>query len=413
MPDTLEQLVDLVGKLDDSPGESTPRERFRKYLREQIKDVGRLRDYVDESLRLKGDQATQANRALQDLVNRIGELLGFSVTFGRYSGVANQIGFDGRWFSTATDFHVVVEVKTTEVYAIKTATLLNYINELVSAQVIPGHTQAMGLYVVGSPDPDIKQVENAIVAEHLNDRLRIISVESLLTLADLMANYDVVHADILALIRPSAPTIDSTVNLLNRVVGQTPVLETPEVLPVAPIAPEPLDMLSPLSESTSSPRYWLTPVSAEPGEKAEDIIQSLVGAETPIYAFRDNNPGRKKVKPGDHICFYAAGSGVVADAEITSYPEHKNHPAIHGPLWVFDVTDVRLYLDEPVILADVTFRGKLDAFEPPHDPVSWSWFVQQTRPISEHDFEILTRSSGKGPVMLPPVQGNTNHVDHN
>jgi hypothetical protein len=58
------------------------------------------------------------------------------VTFGRYSGVQNEIGFDGHWVSP-TGFHVVVEVKTTEVYAINTAVLLSYIDKLVSAAKIP------------------------------------------------------------------------------------------------------------------------------------------------------------------------------------------------------------------------------------------------------------------------------------
>ncbi len=30
----LKQILDLVGKLDDTPGEETPRERFRRFLKE-------------------------------------------------------------------------------------------------------------------------------------------------------------------------------------------------------------------------------------------------------------------------------------------------------------------------------------------------------------------------------------------
>jgi len=63
---TLSQVLGLVGKLDDSPGKDTPRERFRRFLRENIKDVSSLRDYVEECLRNTGEQY---NYALQDLVN--------------------------------------------------------------------------------------------------------------------------------------------------------------------------------------------------------------------------------------------------------------------------------------------------------------------------------------------------------
>ena len=36
----LGQILSLVGKLDDSPGDDTPRERFRHFLRENITEVG-------------------------------------------------------------------------------------------------------------------------------------------------------------------------------------------------------------------------------------------------------------------------------------------------------------------------------------------------------------------------------------
>ena len=48
---TLKQILDLVGRLDDSPGDDTPRERFRRFLKENVKEVGQVRDYVEECIR--------------------------------------------------------------------------------------------------------------------------------------------------------------------------------------------------------------------------------------------------------------------------------------------------------------------------------------------------------------------------
>src|SRR5271157_3229009 len=93
------------------------------------------------------------------LVQNIGQ-----VKVGRYRGVQNQIGFDGLWQSP-TSLNLVVEVKTTETYAIRTATLLNYIDELISEKRIASREAALGLYVVGRPDPELRQLENSIVAE--------------------------------------------------------------------------------------------------------------------------------------------------------------------------------------------------------------------------------------------------------
>ena len=72
--------------------------------------------------------------------------------------------------------------------------------------------RALGLYIVGKPDPEQRQLENAIVAERVTDRLRIVSVESLLGLADMMNVYGVTHEDALAVLWPSGPLVDKETN---------------------------------------------------------------------------------------------------------------------------------------------------------------------------------------------------------
>ena len=69
---------DTCGKLDDSSGSDTPRERFRRFLQENVTRVGEVRDYIEECLRTSGDQYS---RALQDLVNHLGHFLGFPGDF--------------------------------------------------------------------------------------------------------------------------------------------------------------------------------------------------------------------------------------------------------------------------------------------------------------------------------------------
>src|SRR5579864_239189 len=156
---TLNQILDLVGTLDDSTGPDTARDRFRRFLANNVKSVAELRDHLEQCLRTPGDQY---NRALQDLVNHVGAFLGFEVIFGRYRGLQGEIGFDGHWKSP-TGVHVVLEVKTSETYAIKTSTLTGYIDQLISAKQIPSWDSALGLYVVGRPDPEVRQLEHAII----------------------------------------------------------------------------------------------------------------------------------------------------------------------------------------------------------------------------------------------------------
>ena len=213
---TLNEILDLVGKLDDAEGDQTPRERFRRHLQQKVSEVGQIQDYVEECLRNSGEQY---NRALQDLVNHLGRFLGFDVTFGRYQGIRGKIGFDGYWKSPA-GFHIVIEVKTTDVYTIKTATLIGYVDELISEKYISSWDYALGLYIVGRPDSELRQLENAIMAEKRMTQLRIISTKSLLSLVEMMKEFKVVHEEILDLLRPSGPKIDPIVDLMARLVAE-------------------------------------------------------------------------------------------------------------------------------------------------------------------------------------------------
>jgi hypothetical protein len=396
----LSQILALVGKLDDSAGDETPRERFRRYLADNVKEVGEIRDYIGECL-LKSGEAY--NRALQDLVNHVGRFLGFEVVFGRYQGVVNQIGFDGHWISP-TGFHLVVEVKTTDVYTIKTKTLVGYVDDLISAKKIANWDAAMGLYVVGRPDANLQQLDNAIVAEKRTDQLRILSVESLLALADMASEYDVSHNDILALLRPSGPRIDPIIDLITSLLAsgatnsadttaaqtQAPVIAAGSIIAeskAAPLVAIPVILAS----DDSTVTYWLTPVKSDEGRSAEECIQELVGSEH-IYAFGHRTPGRKLIKPGDRICFYATTKGVIAHARVASLPENKPHPKVSDPEhfpWVFNVDSSVLYLNKPVVV-NAELRSQLDAFKGKDLYQSWAWFVQSTHKLSEHDFQLLT-----------------------
>ena len=381
----LDEILKLVGKLDDSPGDDTPRERFRRFLRENVDGVGQVRDYIDECL---SSSDPKHSYALQDLINYLGCFLEFDVVFGRYKGVHGQIGFDGHWES-ASGHHVVVEVKTSETYAIKTSALIGYVDALISDKQIPSWSQALGLYVVAKPHPEKKQLENAIIAEKNVDRLRVVSVESLLSLAEMMSEYDIAHDDVLALLRPSGPTIDPVVELMSRLVAEQIETQPEDGKPPKPTSDtEPLPEPPPVSQTEVN--YWLTPVRSDEEQSAEEVIQTLVGKEQ-IYAFGEKTPGRKLLKPGDFICFYASSKGVVAHAEVASVPKNEPHPSVrHSEKypWVFDLTAPDLYLDTPVAI-DADKRSQLEQFEGRDPTKNWSWFVQATRKIAKHDFDHL------------------------
>ncbi|HOI71242.1 MAG TPA: hypothetical protein PLC38_03030 [Methanobacterium sp.] len=371
MQATLKETLELIGKLDDSTGDNSSRIRFHNYLKSYITEVGQLRDYLEESIR---ETDNQYNKAFQDLVNHLGTFLGFKVVFGRYSGVKNEIGFDGHWISPE-GFHLVVEVKSSETYPIKTATLLEYMNQLISEKEIPSDIDVIGVYVIGKPNPEVQQLKNAIIAENRFQQLRIISIDALITLAELMNEYDVNHEDILSIIKPSGPSIDPNVEIMIKLAAQQG-------------APPETEQQKPTPEGEIN--YWITPVRDEEDENASETIQKLVG-NLKIYAFGERTPGRKLIKQGDKICFYETGNGIVAHATVDSSPKNQPSPDIRNPElypWTFKLKEPRLYLDNPTII-NKELRSQLEAFKDKDPNKLWAWFVQSTRKISEHDFNNL------------------------
>jgi len=147
--------------------------------------------------------------------------------------------------------------------------------------------------------------------------------------------------------------------------------------------------------TSNETQYWMTPVNNE-DQKAEVTIRKLV-SENGIYAFGEHTPGRKRVRIGDLICFYAVGKGVVAYARVSSLPEKRNHPAVKNAekyCWVFGVSDPLLFLESPRAI-DASVRQKLDAFKGKDAVHWWQWFVQATTRLTKHDFEYLIgRPSG-------------------
>ena len=58
--ETLSELLDNVGQLDDSEGDDTARERFRRMLKQKVSSASQIREFVQECLNNSGDQFNKA-----------------------------------------------------------------------------------------------------------------------------------------------------------------------------------------------------------------------------------------------------------------------------------------------------------------------------------------------------------------
>jgi hypothetical protein len=325
---------------------------------------------------------------LQDLVNRLGELLGFEVEFGRYRGVPGEIGHDGLWKSRS-GLHIIVETKTSEIYAVKTSTLLGYADRLISEKRVSDWDHALGLYVVARPDRELAQLENAIIAEKRTHQLRVISAEALLQLAELVLDYEEAgHDAALTLLRPSGPRVDPVITLITTLVAR-------EKQEVAIRPAPPTDRQQDGKESAKADggtRYYLVPVGEDDEESPIDVVHRVLGGN--VFAFSERAPYKQNMKAGDWLCFHASATGVVAHARISVPPARKRHPRVKHPEeypWVVELEAVKTYTDTPVSI-DRAMRAQLDAFKGKDLDRPWGWFVVTVNRIDKHDYDLLTRS---------------------
>jgi len=176
----VQQIISFAGngKLTDG---GTASQEFRSFL--SLVPSSLLDRYANECLSKSFDNS---GLALQDIVNEVGKRLGFSVSPGRYRGIAGQIGFDGLWKSSEGE-HIVVEVKTTDTYRIDLNTIANYRKELIKAQ---GLTEAESsiLMVVGREGTG--DLEAQIRGSRHAWDTRLISVEALLRLMRIKEEID-------------------------------------------------------------------------------------------------------------------------------------------------------------------------------------------------------------------------------
>lgn len=164
----VEQLVAMCGdgKLKDN---SECSRDFREFLTTQ--SLQTLKQYTDYCLETKLEKG---GLILQDVVNEMGRKIGYEVINGRYSGVRNDIGFDGLWFDGEN--YIIVEVKTTDAYRINLDTILAYADKKAKEDTKSSDNYT-ALIVVGRQDTG--DLEAQIRGSRHAWRARLISIESL------------------------------------------------------------------------------------------------------------------------------------------------------------------------------------------------------------------------------------------
>jgi len=173
---SLSQILTFIGdgKLKDNGNTSI---EFRQLL--EIIPTEILKKFINDCLTDKFDNN---GFALQDIINQIGQRLGFNIENGLYQGRSNAIGFDGIWTSKDNNYSYIIEVKTTDAYRMNLDTIAEYRYKLIEENKIIQDKSSL-LIIVGRQDTgDLEaQIRGS---KHAWD-IRLLSSDSLIKLLSL------------------------------------------------------------------------------------------------------------------------------------------------------------------------------------------------------------------------------------
>jgi len=356
---TLDQLLTIVGRLDDGPGFDTSRERFRRFLVDRMGALDSARLILEQCRERSGEQS---HRALQDAVVLFGRFLGFETNFGRYHHEPGAVPAHGTWLSRHR-LQVTLIVCTDQ-----TADLdLDSVSHRISDG--DGDTLRIALLVVTPFYAGRDRLEHAVGAgQHPN--LRLISLRGMIRFAGLVTEGQLTHHDVLQVFTPPV-TLDGRIDLLERVAAAARSEPIGEDLSASILEPEREDR-----------RYWVNVMGVDPFTPTERIVRSLIGTRQ-ILGINPAPGLEDRVRTGDAICVFVAGRGIVAHAQIAGILMDGSRIIRDAKRFthVLRLTNVIVY-DTPV-LPNPDLTRKLDlALADDAEAV--------TAPISPREFESIT-----------------------
>ncbi len=359
----LDELLLLVGRLDDAPGFDAARERFRRFLLERVTDASTARTLIEECQQSVGEQR---HRALQDLVVLIGRLLGFEIGFGAYERAPQEGGADGQWRSPGL-LTVMLHVRTEQ-------TADAPLDALAAAVTPPSEDSVgdsrIGLCVVGRQFAARARLGELIAADARLRQIRVVSVQSLLSLAAQVAARRVAHEEVVKLLR-SGFSLDFVIELVDRPANGKPSEDNGAAA-------------SPGVAAHSDPAFWVATITGNEMSAASRVLQSVI-AHRRVLAIYHAGRFRADGAPGDWVCFFLPGKGVVGHAQLMSVIEDGASVVRHASRFsrVYRLADVTLY-EQPIARA---LRAERPFGVPPVDvPLAGACLA----PIAKEDFLSLT-----------------------
>jgi hypothetical protein len=317
---TLQEVLTLVGRLDDAPGFDTPRERFRRFLTERVTTVEALRTMLAQCQEGLGDQHA---RARQDLIVMLGRFLGFDVTFGAYEP-RGSVRLEGHWRSRRRA-RIVLEICAERTEDSDVDALSRTLAAVAATTPAEDDERWVGLCVTTPFYAARRRLEKRLAQRDISD-VRCVTVESLLWLAEMVTVERLQHADVVRLLA-SGPDSDFMIELMRRLTERASPVEPTREPAVPPQTETAQDAVPPSlavvdrrgRERSDLPEtgFWVACLTHDENATPEQVLDSVIRRRN-VLGISDAGPFPSPARPGDRVCFFVSGAGVVGHAQLES-----------------------------------------------------------------------------------------------
>ena len=274
---TLNELLMLVGRLDDSAGFDTPRERFRRFLGEHVTGAHTARSLIEQCQYAPGDQH---HRALHDVIVALGRGLGFEPRFGSYQSGAQPRKPDGHWHSRRLD--VVLEIRTDQSQVPDLSALSSSVASLMASHS-GSAGRALGLCVMTPLYASRVTLDEVQRSAGSDARVQVATLKALLVIAGMVGAKKLSHDDVVRLLG-SGLGLDFIAELLERAAGAA--------TDGAEVAAVPIAAAAPATEAAES-SFWLATIHADQGATAEEFVELVIGKRQIFGVAENGTPTRR------------------------------------------------------------------------------------------------------------------------
>jgi hypothetical protein len=371
---TLDELLKLAGRLDDTAGFDTPRERFRRFLVEYVTDSHVARALIEQCHPLVDEQH---HRVLQDLVVLLGRSLGFETGFGTYQQVAG-LKYDGHW-RLRGQAEIVLELRTNQTLGADIDNLVRCLAAVVATVLPEPDARPLGLCVLTPLYASRARLDDAISAARSRFPIRTVSLRALMSMADMVSDGRLTPDEVVRLIE-TGPPLDFVVGLLDRLATAGPARRREPVAATASAPAKPVPARK--GEQTG---FWLATVAGDHAVTPEQFVEVVIGKRHIFGVSRDTADVAQR---GDWICFYISARGAIGRAQVASIELNGGGLRdAHQYRQLLRLERTELHLSEPIV-PDFETQLRLRATRGPSNGGT-----QPFMRIAEQDFLALTRNN--------------------